>query len=81
MEQSWYVWFMLLMPENVMNTGFRNSSLAGTLPYRLFGDCVKACNTVTTLSLLAELRNCEIFQIGSWYFAHFHHCQINHITL
>jgi hypothetical protein len=56
MEQLWYLWFPLRMPQNALNAGFRdtNLSLEHSLA-DLYGDCVKTCNMAATLSLLFEL--------------------------
>jgi hypothetical protein len=55
-EQALCLCCPLLMLQNSVNAGFRDTNLMGEQCLTdFFGDSVKACNTVATFSLLAEL--------------------------
>jgi hypothetical protein len=69
----------VLTLQNVMNTGFTDASLMRALPYRLPGNCMKACSTVPMLPSSVELRGLQ-----STLYLHvavFHQPQTYHATV
>jgi hypothetical protein len=49
----------LLTRQNIMNTVFTDTRLTTKLPHLLLGDCMKSCNTVSTLHFQLS---CGIFR-------------------
>jgi hypothetical protein len=69
----------LLTVQNMMNSGFTDTSLTRALQHRFLGDCVKTCNTVSTFSLSVEPRCLQ--SIACPHFSLFCQPQIYHATI